>query len=169
MNGFSKEGQLPMYQFGISTHLFHEHRLSRDHLVHIAAHGFEAVELFATRSHFDYTSTQAIAELAEWLSDTQPGAAFDSRADRRAHAQAAVGSDRFRMRRQTRAAGSGRRRDRRPRIALAARFRFGTSSCTSASRRANSSTHRDNHADAARRSVEEIATGGDARERSRGG
>jgi sugar phosphate isomerase/epimerase len=60
-----------MYQFGISTHLFHEHRLSRDHLVHIAAHGFEAVEVFATRPHFDYKSAEAIAELAEWLSDTQ--------------------------------------------------------------------------------------------------
>jgi sugar phosphate isomerase/epimerase len=58
-----------MYQFGISTHLFHEHRLSRDHLVHIAAHGFEAVEVFATRAHFDYRNDQAIAELGEWLSD----------------------------------------------------------------------------------------------------
>jgi sugar phosphate isomerase/epimerase len=59
-----------MYQFGISTHLFHEHRLSRDHLVHVAAHGFEKVELFATRGHFDYGNAQAIAELAEWLADT---------------------------------------------------------------------------------------------------
>ena len=60
-----------MYQFGISTHLFHEHRLSREHLVHIAAHGFEAVELFATRAHFDYKSPEAVAEVAEWLSDTR--------------------------------------------------------------------------------------------------
>src|SRR4029450_12222606 len=60
-----------MNRFGISTHLFHEHRLSREHLVHIAAHGFESVELFATRSHFDYKSEQAAAELGEWLSDTR--------------------------------------------------------------------------------------------------
>jgi sugar phosphate isomerase/epimerase len=60
-----------MYQFGISTHLFHEHRLSRDHLVHIAAHKLELVELFATRAHFDYKSPEAIAEVAEWLSDTR--------------------------------------------------------------------------------------------------
>jgi sugar phosphate isomerase/epimerase len=60
-----------MYQFGISTHLFHEQRLSRDHLVHIAAHGFELVELFATQSHFDYKSREAIAQLEEWLSDTR--------------------------------------------------------------------------------------------------
>jgi len=60
-----------MYRFGISTHLFHDHRLSRDHLVHVAAHGFEAIELFATRSHFDYRSDQAIADLTEWLADTR--------------------------------------------------------------------------------------------------
>jgi len=57
--------------FGVSTHLFHEHRLTRDHLVHIAAHGFEAVELFATRAHFDYHDDHARAQLAEWLSDTR--------------------------------------------------------------------------------------------------
>jgi sugar phosphate isomerase/epimerase len=60
-----------MNRFGISTHLFHEHRLSREHLVHIAAHGFEALELFATRSHFDYHDEQAAADLAEWLADTR--------------------------------------------------------------------------------------------------
>ena len=41
-------------RFGISTHLFHSERLERDHLVEIAAHGFDSLELFATRSHFDY-------------------------------------------------------------------------------------------------------------------
>jgi sugar phosphate isomerase/epimerase len=58
-------------RFGVSTHLFHEQRLSRDHFVHIAAHGFEMVEVFATRSHFDYRDEQAIRQLAEWLSDTR--------------------------------------------------------------------------------------------------
>ena len=58
-------------RFGVSTHLFHESRLSREHLVHIAAHGFDAVELFATRAHFDYHDEQAIGRLAEWLSDTR--------------------------------------------------------------------------------------------------
>jgi sugar phosphate isomerase/epimerase len=60
-----------MHRFGVSTHLFHDHRLQRDHLVHVAAHGFEAIELFATRSHFDYRSDQAIGELEQWLSDTR--------------------------------------------------------------------------------------------------
>src|SRR6266540_157376 len=57
-------------RFGISTHLYHEQRLSRGHLAQIAAHGFEAVEVFATRSHFDYHDPAAIADLAEWLKDT---------------------------------------------------------------------------------------------------
>jgi sugar phosphate isomerase/epimerase len=60
-----------MHRFGVSTHLFHGHRLQRDHLAHVAAHGFEAVELFATRSHFDYRSDQAIGELQQWLADTR--------------------------------------------------------------------------------------------------
>jgi sugar phosphate isomerase/epimerase len=58
-----------MYRFGVSTHLFHEDRLSREHLVHIAAHGFEATELFATPAHFDYRDERAVAALGEWLSD----------------------------------------------------------------------------------------------------
>jgi sugar phosphate isomerase/epimerase len=60
-----------MNRFGISTHLFHEQRLNRDHLVHIAAHGYEAIELFATRTHFDYHDAQAATQLAEWLADTR--------------------------------------------------------------------------------------------------
>jgi sugar phosphate isomerase/epimerase len=59
------------HRFGVSTHLFHETRLTREHLVHIAAHGFETVELFATRTHFDYHDPQAVEQLAEWLSDTR--------------------------------------------------------------------------------------------------
>jgi sugar phosphate isomerase/epimerase len=57
-------------RFGISTHLFHDQRLSRDHLAQIAAHGFEAVEVFATRSHFDYHDGAAIKELGGWLKET---------------------------------------------------------------------------------------------------
>ncbi len=52
---------------GISTHLYHEQRLTREHLVEVAEHGFEAIELFATRSHFDYHDPAAIDRLAEWL------------------------------------------------------------------------------------------------------
>lgn len=57
-------------RFGISTHLFHDQRLSRDHLAQIASFGFEAVELFAKRSHFDYHDPAAIAQLDGWLKET---------------------------------------------------------------------------------------------------
>jgi sugar phosphate isomerase/epimerase len=57
-------------RFGVSTHLLHEHRLAREHLALIASHGFEAVEVFATRTHFDYRDAAAIDQLGSWLSDT---------------------------------------------------------------------------------------------------
>jgi len=62
---------LSEHRFGVSTHLFHESRLTREHLVHIAAHGFDAIELFATRSHVDYRDERTIASLGEWLADTR--------------------------------------------------------------------------------------------------
>ena len=58
-------------RFGVSTHLFHEQRLEREHLVEIAAHGFDCIELFATKSHFDYHDESAVQLLAEWLDDTR--------------------------------------------------------------------------------------------------
>ncbi len=58
-----------MRQFGVSTHLFHGERLTREHLLEIGRHGFEAVELFATRTHFDYHNPAAVADLQEWVAD----------------------------------------------------------------------------------------------------
>ena len=55
-------------RFGISTYLYHDQRLERDHLVQIASYGFETIELFATRSHFDYHDETAVGMLADWLS-----------------------------------------------------------------------------------------------------
>jgi sugar phosphate isomerase/epimerase len=57
-------------RFGISTHLYHDRRLERSHLEQISSYSFEAIELFATRSHFDYHDESAIAALADWLSET---------------------------------------------------------------------------------------------------
>ena len=57
-------------RFGISTHLYHDQRLSREHLAEIASYGFTAVELFATRSHFDYHYPAAIDALGRWLGET---------------------------------------------------------------------------------------------------
>ena len=39
---------VPKRLFGVSTHLFHGQRLAREHLLEIAAHGFDTVEVFAT-------------------------------------------------------------------------------------------------------------------------
>jgi sugar phosphate isomerase/epimerase len=57
--------------FGISTHLSVADRLDREHLVDIAAHGFDAIEVFAVRDHFDYRDRRAAVALAEWLDDTR--------------------------------------------------------------------------------------------------
>jgi sugar phosphate isomerase/epimerase len=57
--------------FGVSTHLYLGDRLDRDHLVEIAAHGFDAVEIFGLRGHFDYHDRRAAIALAEWLDDTR--------------------------------------------------------------------------------------------------
>jgi len=54
-------------RFGISTHLYHDATLSREHLATIAAHEFEAIELFATRTHVDYHDAHAVAQLGGWL------------------------------------------------------------------------------------------------------
>ncbi|HKY21558.1 MAG TPA: sugar phosphate isomerase/epimerase family protein [Vicinamibacterales bacterium] len=60
-----------MKQFGISTHLYHEQKLQRAHLLEIAAQGFEAVEIFATRSHVDYHDQAAIQSLGAWLAESK--------------------------------------------------------------------------------------------------
>jgi sugar phosphate isomerase/epimerase len=57
------------HRFGISTHLFHGHRLDRDHLIAVAAHGFETVEVYATRTHFDYHDHTAADALGQWLAE----------------------------------------------------------------------------------------------------
>jgi sugar phosphate isomerase/epimerase len=56
-------------QFGVSTHLYHGQRLSRDHLLEIAAYGFETIEVFATRTHFDYHNPSAVADLQQWMAE----------------------------------------------------------------------------------------------------
>ena len=54
-------------RFGISSHLFHGQRLGRAHIAAIAAHGFEVLELFATRTHVDYRDPAALRQLGDWL------------------------------------------------------------------------------------------------------
>ncbi|MEZ5418398.1 MAG: sugar phosphate isomerase/epimerase family protein [Vicinamibacterales bacterium] len=62
---------MPDARFAVSTYLFHQSRLDREHLVDVAAHGFDAIELFALGSHFDVTDRAAVTALAEWLDDTR--------------------------------------------------------------------------------------------------
>ena len=52
--------------FGLSTHLFHAETLGPAHFEAAAAHGFAAVEVFATRSHVDYHEPQVGRDLAAW-------------------------------------------------------------------------------------------------------
>ena len=56
-------------RFGISTHVFHEWSLTREHLVDVAGQGFEALELFATRTHFDYHNPANVGSLQVWLAE----------------------------------------------------------------------------------------------------
>jgi sugar phosphate isomerase/epimerase len=56
-------------EFGLSTHLFHGDRLVRDQVKAIADHGFGLVEVFATRTHFDYHDPRAAEEVRGWIED----------------------------------------------------------------------------------------------------
>ncbi len=51
----------------LSTHLFLNQRLHPGLLELAARSGAQAVEIFAARQHFDYTSREEIAELAGWF------------------------------------------------------------------------------------------------------
>jgi sugar phosphate isomerase/epimerase len=57
-------------RFGLSSHLFHDQPLAPQHLAAVARHGFSCLELFATRTHFDYHDEARIRDLAGWLRDT---------------------------------------------------------------------------------------------------
>ncbi len=51
----------------LSTHLFLNHRLHPGLLELAQRSGARAVEIFAARQHFDYTSRESVAELADWF------------------------------------------------------------------------------------------------------
>ena len=52
----------------LSTYMFVSRRLTTELLGQIAESGFEALEIFATRGHFDYTTRQEIQSVASALS-----------------------------------------------------------------------------------------------------
>ena len=51
----------------ISSHVFLRHRLHPGLLDTLSRSGAEAIEIYAARQHFDYTSRTHIHELAEWF------------------------------------------------------------------------------------------------------
>jgi sugar phosphate isomerase/epimerase len=53
----------------VSTHLFRAQRLSREHLLAIAAHGFEVAEIVAAPGHVDASNPAAVADLQQWLAE----------------------------------------------------------------------------------------------------
>ena len=155
--------------FGVSTHLYHGQRLSRDHLLEIAAHGFEAVELFATRTHFDYHNPAAVADLQQWLAE----AGLELHSVHAPIGESFVGGRwgapliAGQRRRATRA----RARSTKPSARCTSRggFRSRCWSCTSACRGRSQRAPADNSRDAARRSIEELQRAGRAaRRRDRG-
>ncbi len=53
----------------LSTYLFVSKKLTPEILTQISAAGFQAVEIFATRSHFDYATRQEVRATAQALAD----------------------------------------------------------------------------------------------------
>jgi sugar phosphate isomerase/epimerase len=51
----------------LSTHLFMNQRLNPSLLELASQYGAQAVEIFAARQHFDYTSREQVTELAAWF------------------------------------------------------------------------------------------------------
>jgi sugar phosphate isomerase/epimerase len=54
-------------QYGISTHLYLPQRLTPALLDSLHAAGAQAIEVFASRHHFDYTERDAVREAANWF------------------------------------------------------------------------------------------------------
>ncbi len=57
------------HSFGVSTHVALGSRLTRAQVLEIAAHGFEALELVAVRTHCDYRSSTNVSDLRAWMAD----------------------------------------------------------------------------------------------------
>ena len=57
-------------QRGISTHLFRDSVLGVQQLDQIARAGFNRLEIFCARQHFDYTNANHVREIAGWFSNS---------------------------------------------------------------------------------------------------
>ena len=61
-------------QFGISTHMYLPQRLTPALLDTLHAAGANAIEVFASRHHFDYTERSAVREIADWFRSNEVAA-----------------------------------------------------------------------------------------------
>lgn len=56
-------------EFGLSTHLFINERLSPHILDRILSAGFRKMEVFAARQHFDYQDRNHVLDVSQWFGD----------------------------------------------------------------------------------------------------
>ncbi|MBM3803265.1 MAG: sugar phosphate isomerase/epimerase [Acidimicrobiia bacterium] len=56
---------------GLSTHFLAEEKLTLGHLKEIQAAGFDTLEIFALKPHFDYQDKKQTSDLACWLRDQE--------------------------------------------------------------------------------------------------
>lgn len=56
-------------QFALSTYMFVNDRLGSHVLDQILGAGFQEIEIFAARQHFDYYDTNHVRDVAQWFSD----------------------------------------------------------------------------------------------------
>jgi sugar phosphate isomerase/epimerase len=56
-------------EFGLSTYLFVNERLTSHQLDQIAAAGLRTIEIFAARQHFDYQDKNQVHDVAQWFKD----------------------------------------------------------------------------------------------------
>ena len=157
-------------QFGVSTQLYHAQRLRRDHLAEVAAHGFDAVEIIATRIARRLSRRRASSTtVAGWL--TREGLRLHCRA-RAGHGAVRRGAGSIplshRLRRRAAARAQAVRETGAALELARAGARVACSWSTWACRTRSCPPPSENSRDAARRSLEEIADARVAARRPRG-
>ncbi len=58
-------------RFGVSTRLYEAQRLNREHLLEIAAFGFDTVEVHGVPTHVDVANEAVVADLQQWLAEAK--------------------------------------------------------------------------------------------------
>jgi sugar phosphate isomerase/epimerase len=58
-------------RFGVSTRLYEDQRLTREHLLEIASFAFDTVEVHGVRTHLDFANEAVVADLQQWLAEAR--------------------------------------------------------------------------------------------------